>query len=65
MTDLLQPETRKTLLEDMDTKFGGVNHVDKGADLMGVEDSHHAELDHTLDDMSGKTARAREKEIFG
>ncbi|KAF7197064.1 putative quinate permease [Pseudocercospora fuligena] len=42
------PETRKTLLEEMDTKFGGSNHVEKGGDLLGVQDSHHAEieLDH-------------------
>ncbi|KAF2173282.1 hypothetical protein M409DRAFT_17225 [Zasmidium cellare ATCC 36951] len=39
------PETRKVLLEEMDTKFGGSNHVEKGGNLMGVADAHHAEID--------------------
>lgn len=39
------PETRKVLLEEMDTRFGGQNHVVKGSDLMGVEDAHHADFD--------------------
>lgn len=39
------PETRKVLLEEMDAKFGGSNHVEKGGDLMGVPDAHHAEID--------------------
>ena len=51
------------MLEDMDTKFGGVNHVDKGADLMGVEDSHHADLEHTMNDMRGKMPSAEAREI--
>lgn len=33
------------LLEEMDTKFGGSNHVEKGGDLMGIGDAHHAEID--------------------
>lgn len=39
------PETRKVLLEEMDSKFGGSNHVEKGGNLMGVADAHHAEID--------------------
>lgn len=38
------PETKKVTLEEIDVLFGGSNHVDKGADLMGVEDSHHARV---------------------
>lgn len=37
------PETKGVMLEEMDAKFGGVNHVDKGGDLLGVEDAHHAD----------------------
>lgn len=29
-------------LEEMDTLFGGVNHVEKGGAALGVEDAHHA-----------------------
>ena len=47
----------------MDSKFGGVNHVDKGADLMGVEDSHHADLDHTMGNLSGKGPNVERREI--
>ncbi|KAK5132665.1 hypothetical protein LTR08_008787 [Meristemomyces frigidus] len=57
------PETKQVSLEDMDSKFGGVNHVDKGGDLMGVEDSHHADMDHTMGDLSGKQPRVERKEV--
>lgn len=36
------PETKKVSLEEIDTLFGGSNHVQKGADLLHVEDAHHA-----------------------
>jgi hypothetical protein len=39
------PETKNVMLEEMDTKFGGANHVEKGGNLLGVEDAHHADLD--------------------
>lgn len=39
------PETRNVLLEEMDTKFGGSNHVEKGGQIMGLEDSHHVDID--------------------
>jgi len=29
------PETRQIKLEEMDTLFGGANHIEKGANLMG------------------------------
>lgn len=35
----------------MDTRFGGSNHVEKGGDLLGVEDAHHADLDHALPEL--------------
>ncbi len=28
----------------MDTLFGGANHVEKGGDLLQVEDAHHANI---------------------
>ncbi|KAI5361234.1 Putative major facilitator, sugar transporter, major facilitator superfamily [Septoria linicola] len=52
------PETRKVLLEEMDSKFGGSNHVEKGGNLMGVTDAHHAEIG--LDD---KAPSAEQREI--
>ncbi|KAI9713877.1 MAG: hypothetical protein M1820_000607 [Bogoriella megaspora] len=36
------PETKKVPLEEIDVLFGGSNHVEKGGDLLGVEDAHHA-----------------------
>lgn len=30
------------MLEAMDTLFGGNNHVEKGGDIIAVEDAHHA-----------------------
>ena len=38
------PETKKIPLEEMDVLFGGSNHVEKGGDLLGVEDAHHADV---------------------
>lgn len=39
------PETKRVSLEETDVLFGGSNHVEKGADLIGAEDAHHARLD--------------------
>jgi hypothetical protein len=38
------PETKKVSLEEIDILFGGSNHVEKGADLLHVEDAHHANV---------------------
>lgn len=38
------PETRRVSLEEMDVLFGGSNHVEKGGDLLNVEDTHHANV---------------------
>ncbi|KAH8808236.1 general substrate transporter [Xylogone sp. PMI_703] len=38
------PETRKVALEEIDVLFGGSNHVEKGGDLLHVEDAHHAHV---------------------
>ena len=49
------------MLEEMDTKFGGVNHVEKGGDMFGVEDAHHADLDYALGEQTkGGTTQQRE-----
>jgi Sugar (and other) transporter len=40
----LVPETRNVTLEEIDVLFGGANHVDKGGDLLGVEDHRHASV---------------------
>jgi hypothetical protein len=39
------PETKKVSMEEIDTLFGGANHVEKGAELVGAEDPHHATLE--------------------
>lgn len=52
------PETKKVALEQMDVLFGGVNHVDKGADLVdagatnmeGVAPTHEMQRDAAGDD---------------
>ncbi|KAL9083951.1 MAG: hypothetical protein Q9165_008294 [Trypethelium subeluteriae] len=48
------PETKKVALEEIDVLFGGSNHVEKGGDLLGVEDAHHTTVgaDHagSIDD---------------
>ena len=31
------PETKKVLFEEVDTLFGGANHVEKGAEVLGME----------------------------
>ena len=38
------PETKGTALEEIDVLFGGVNHTEKGGDLLHVEDAHHAHV---------------------
>jgi mannose/fructose/N-acetylgalactosamine-specific phosphotransferase system component IID len=32
------PETKKVSLEEMDVLFGGVNHVEKGAQVLGIRE---------------------------
>ena len=38
----------------MDVLFGGANHVEKGGDLIHVEDAHHASVQNTksIDEVS-------------
>jgi hypothetical protein len=38
------PETKNVMLEEMDTLFGGNNHIEKGGDLLHVEDARHASV---------------------
>lgn len=57
------PETKQVLLEEMDTKFGGSNHVEKGGDLLGVEDAHHADLDLALPELSSKNQTEHIQEV--
>ncbi|KAH9884709.1 general substrate transporter [Xylariomycetidae sp. FL2044] len=38
----LVPETKQVPLEEIDTLFGGQNHVEKGGQLLHVPDAHHA-----------------------
>jgi hypothetical protein len=42
------PETKKVSLEEIDVLFGGQNHIEKGGDLLNVDDPRHAAI--SLDD---------------
>lgn len=44
------PETRKVKLEEIDTLFGGANHVEKGATILGIE-SHNPSMAGPVDDV--------------
>lgn len=50
---LFVPETKRVSLEETDVLFGGSNHVEKGADLIGAEDARHARLDSIAIDYRG------------
>lgn len=39
------PETKKVSLEEIDTLFGGTNHVESGAEIVGVKDPRHAQIE--------------------
>ena len=58
------PETKRVSLEEIDTLFGGSNHVEKGGDLLGVEDAHHAhgENDVPIATLEAKVAGAEHVE---
>ncbi|KAF2189510.1 general substrate transporter [Zopfia rhizophila CBS 207.26] len=60
---LCVPETKKVSLEEIDTLFGGTNHVEKGAEIVGVEDPHHARLEsvHINNDGKGEAMIKQEK----
>ena len=38
------PETKGVPLEEVDVLFGGANHIEKGGNLLHVEDTHHAHI---------------------
>lgn len=38
------PETKAVSLEEIDVLFGGSNHVEKGGNMLQVDDAHHAEV---------------------
>jgi hypothetical protein len=41
------PETKQISMEEIDTLFGGANHIEQGAKMVGnEEDPHHAHLDN-------------------
>lgn len=54
------PETRKVSLEEIDTLFGGTNHVEKGADLLHVADAHHATITGPNDDIIRQETRVED-----
>ncbi|KAK9770271.1 putative Major facilitator superfamily (MFS) profile domain-containing protein [Seiridium cardinale] len=57
------PETKGVPLEEIDAVFGGQNHVEKGGDIMGIPDAHHANLGTDVEKNGTEiqqTERARE-----
>ncbi|KAI1363965.1 general substrate transporter [Xylaria arbuscula] len=46
------PETKQVSLEEMDTLFGGQNHVDKGAQILGASDVRHTESGSEKDNIA-------------
>ncbi|KAM0140265.1 hypothetical protein ACHAO1_002496 [Botrytis cinerea] len=40
----LVPETKKVSLEEIDVLFGGSNHVEKGGNLLHINDANHASM---------------------
>lgn len=39
------PETKQVSLEEIDTLFGGTNHVEGGGEMVGAKDPHHAHVE--------------------
>jgi hypothetical protein len=55
------PETKQVALEDIDVLFGGVNHTDKGAQMLGQPAMHqgqHADAAAGEDHMEHKDGHA-------
>lgn len=50
----LIPETKKVSLEEIDVLFGGTNHVESGAKIVGAADPHHARVGSVRDVDGGK-----------
>lgn len=55
------PETRKIALEEIDVLFGGSNHVEKGGDLLGVEDARHASVSDPPPGWSAKDGETQQQ----
>ncbi|KAF2798325.1 general substrate transporter [Melanomma pulvis-pyrius CBS 109.77] len=53
------PETKQVSMEEIDTLFGGVNHLEKGAEMVGADDAHHARLESVALDDEGKAVTVR------
>lgn len=39
------PETKRVSLEEIDALFGGKNHIESGAEIVGVKDPRHAQVE--------------------
>lgn len=49
------PETKQIPLEEIDVLFGGANHVNKGAQILGVPEGHT--VAHTSEEHKGATGQ--------
>lgn len=56
------PETKQVPLEEIDVLFGGVNHVDKGAQILGLPESNATHIAEERRDGQGVTMRTRNVE---
>jgi hypothetical protein len=54
------PETKKVSLEEIDVLFGGQNHIEKGGDLLNVEDPHHAHIQHEIGEKGVEISHAEQ-----
>ena len=57
------PETKQIPLEEIDVLFGGANHVDKGAQMLGEPDSHAKHVGETQANQHGATIKNQSETI--
>lgn len=57
------PETKKVPLEEIDVLFGGANHVDKGAQMIGHEAALGRDTGFAGEDRKNETAQAEYRDI--
>jgi hypothetical protein len=57
------PETKQVPLEEMDVLFGGANHIDKGAQMMGAPAAHGQDHRDHKEEHEVTTAEDRDIEV--
>ncbi len=59
------PETKQVPLEEVDVLFGGANHVDKGAQIIGEAESHATHIGEAKAGQHGVSIKTRPEMIEG